>query len=238
MFQKFSLWSISFFYFMQKCAEPLEDYSSFSKLPEPLLALVLLTYTENLLKCHIQFDVLLFHNRTNSNCLINWSQKMSTLVTSVIPQVRSELGDFNSIVCFKAVVVGIEEALGEKAAAIAMIAAGRTRGKKLATDLGLTGKAHSLEEVAQLLRAALGEEGTRLCIVDKVVEENGNYQVYCRETVCSAGEPQGSPRQLTFTLGAIQGALEQAIGKRLRGKQVESVLRGGSHDVIEFEVLS
>jgi hypothetical protein len=27
------------------------------------------------------------------------------------------------------------------------------------------------------------------------------------------------------------------MNKRLRGKQVESVLRGGSHDVLEFEVL-
>jgi hypothetical protein len=39
-------------------------------------------------------------------------------------------------------------------------------------------------------------------------------------------------------LGAIQGVLEKATGKRLRGKQTESVLRGGSHDVIEFEVLA
>lgn len=29
-------------------------------------------------------------------------------------QMRNELGDFSSIVCFKAVVVGTEEALGKK----------------------------------------------------------------------------------------------------------------------------
>ena len=37
---------------------------------------------------------------------------------------RPTLGDFSSIVCFKSAVVGIEDALGEKAAAIALIAAG------------------------------------------------------------------------------------------------------------------
>ena len=44
-------------------------------------------------------------------------------------------------------------------------------------------------------------------------------------------------RKCTFTLGAVWGILEQVFGKRLRGKQVESVLRGGSHDVFEFSVL-
>jgi hypothetical protein len=42
---------------------------------------------------------------------------------------------------------------------------------------------------------------------------------------------------MSFTLGAIQGALESMMNKRLRGKQIESVLRGGTHDVVEFEVL-
>ncbi|HEY9806151.1 MAG TPA: hypothetical protein V6D04_06250, partial [Candidatus Obscuribacterales bacterium] len=81
------------------------------------------------------------------------------------------------------------------------------------------------------------KDGTRLCIVDKLDTTGESIRVYCRETICSAGEPQGSPRQLTFTLGALQGVLEQATGKRLRGKQTESVLRGSSHDVISFEVL-
>ncbi|HEY9639902.1 MAG TPA: hypothetical protein V6C57_05430 [Coleofasciculaceae cyanobacterium] len=162
---------------------------------------------------------------------------MSTGVVPVAHQLRTELGDFSSIICFKAVVVGTEEALGEKAAAIALLSAGRTRGKQVAQQLGITGKGVADAEIIPLLQAALGKEGTRLCIVDKIVEVGELIQVYCRETICSAGEPQGSPRKLTFTLGAVQGVLEQVTGKRLRGKQTESVLRGGSHDVIEFEVL-
>uniref|UniRef100_B8HX65 Hydrocarbon binding protein (Contains V4R domain) n=1 Tax=Cyanothece sp. (strain PCC 7425 / ATCC 29141) TaxID=395961 RepID=B8HX65_CYAP4 len=151
--------------------------------------------------------------------------------------IRSELGDFSSIVCFKAVVVGIEEALGDKAAMISLIAAGRARGKKLAADLNLVGQNLPWEQVTSIMQKALGKEGTRLCLIDNISEEGGVLKVSCRETICSAGEPQGSARQLSFTMGAIQGALEQITGRRLRGKQTESVLRGGSHDVLEFETL-
>jgi len=162
---------------------------------------------------------------------------MSTATIPDANPMRAELGDFSSIICFKAVVVGTEEALGEKAAAIALISAGRQRGKQLAQQLGLTGQSLASENVLALLQAALGKEGTRLCIVEKIAETGESITVSCRESICSAGEPNGSPRKLTFTLGAIQGVLEQISGKRLRGKQTESVLRGSIHDVIEFEVL-
>jgi len=151
---------------------------------------------------------------------------------------RKELGNFSSIVCVKAIVVGIEEALGEKAAAIALIAAGRQRGRHLADDLDLTNKSLeiSLEEITKKAADALGKEGTCLCVIDKIEQEGDTYTVYTRETVCSAGEPQGSPRQCTFTMGAIQGFLEAFLGKRLRGKQTASVLRGDDYDVLEYTV--
>ena len=72
---------------------------------------------------------------------------------------RPELGDFSSIVCFKAVVVGVEEALGAKAAAIALISAGRTRGKQLANQLGLSTDT-DLSEAAFILNNALGKAGS------------------------------------------------------------------------------
>lgn len=152
---------------------------------------------------------------------------------------RQNLGDFNSIVCLKAIIVGIEEALGEKAAAIALVAAGRQRGKTLAEQLGLANQGDHipLEEVVTKVSYVLGKDGTRLCIIDKIEVVDDSYKVYTRETICSAGEPNGSSRQCTFTLGAIQGFLEAFLGKRLRGKHTESVLRGGTHDLLEYTVL-
>lgn len=153
---------------------------------------------------------------------------------------RHTLGDFNSTICTKAIVVGIEEALGEKAAAIALIMAGRQRGKDLARELDVIGKGTtlSIEEIATQAASSLGPDGTRLCLIDKLEEqeEDGEpfYLVYTRETICSAGEEENSPRLCTYTLGAIQGFLEAFLDKRLRGEQIESVLRGGNHDVLKF----
>ncbi|ARV60819.1 hydrocarbon-binding protein [Nostocales cyanobacterium HT-58-2] len=150
---------------------------------------------------------------------------------------RPTLGDFSNIICFKSAVVGMEDALGEKAAAIALTAAGRSRGKRLAQELGLAGASLSLEDFAYKLRTALGLDGTRLCIINSIVTEEDVIKVYTSETFCSAGEPQGSQRKCTYTLGAVWGALEQVYGKRLQGKHTESVLRGGGYDVFEFTQL-
>lgn len=147
---------------------------------------------------------------------------------------RPQLGNFSSIVCFKSVILGMEDALGEKATAISLIAAGRARGKKLAQELGLSGQASALEDAAHKMSQALGKDGTRLCIIDKIEQEGDLIKVYTTETVCSAGELEGSPRKCTFTMGAVWGALEEVMGKRLQGVQSESVLRGGMYDVFEF----
>ena len=147
---------------------------------------------------------------------------------------RTNLGDFSSVVCFKSVITGMEDALGEKATAISLIAAGRIRGKALATSLGLAGANLSVSEVGAKLDAAVGKNGTRLTAVNKVEQEGNVIKVYCSETVCSAGEEMGSSRKCTFTLGAVWGALEVSTGHRLQGKHTDSVLRGGEYDVFEF----
>ena len=158
---------------------------------------------------------------------------MST--ASLGKDLRPELGDFISIIGFRALLNGLQEALGEKAALIAAIAAGRARGRDLAQGLGLAGM--ELDKATLLIQQALGINGTKLCLIDKIEDLDNGYRVYCREAACSTDEAEGSSRKLSFTLGAIQGALESMTKKRLRGKQVESVYLGGSHDVIEFEVL-
>jgi predicted hydrocarbon binding protein len=150
---------------------------------------------------------------------------------------RPNLGEYSSIVCFKSVITGMEEALGEKATAISLIAAGRSRGKNLVKSSGLSGSAMDLATISATLNTAIGSEGTRLTAVNKIVEEGGLIKAYCSETVCSAGEVQGSTRKCTFTMGAVWGAIEEITGKKLRGVHTESVLRGGTHDVFEFTVV-
>lgn len=151
---------------------------------------------------------------------------------------RPTLGDFSSIVCFKSAIVGMEDALGEKTTAIALISAGRSRGKRLAQELGLTDGNSSLDDIASKLGLAFGKDGTRLCLINRIEAQGDVIKVYTSETLCSAGEVPGSERKCTYTLGAIWGALEQTFGKRLRGKHVESVLRGGEYDVFEFTELN
>lgn len=147
---------------------------------------------------------------------------------------RPDLGDFSSIVCFKSVVVGVEEALGERAARVALIAAGRKRGRELVQSLGLSGKGADLNVAAEKMGAALGKNGTRLCDIDTIREDGPNLMVTVSDTVCMAGEPQGTTRTCSFTLGAVQGALEELTGRRLKGRHVTSRWRGEPEDVFEF----
>jgi predicted hydrocarbon binding protein len=152
-------------------------------------------------------------------------------------QTRPTLGEYSSIVCFKSVITGMEEALGEKATAISLIAAGRTRGKNLAIELGLSGATSDLTLIATKLNEAIGSKGTRLTAVDKIVQEGDLIRAYCSETVCSAGEEPGSTRKCTFTMGAVWGALQEITGKKYRAVHTDSVLRGGTHDVFEFTTM-
>ena len=149
-------------------------------------------------------------------------------------RLRATLGDFSSIICFRALVLGVEDTLGEQAAAVALKAAGRQRGADLARSLGFGDMPLPLNEAQAAMRTALGDQGTRLCWVDAIEQHGDNYIVRLSETICSAGEPPGSSRQLSFTQGAVHGALEVLTGTKLRGKQIGSVLRGDTHDVIEF----
>lgn len=147
---------------------------------------------------------------------------------------RKTLGDFNSIVCLKALVVGLENILGEGGAHANLILAGRIRGRNLVKDLGLSMTNKPLLEWSQLVKDTLGENGTKLCIIEKIEIDGDIIRTFLSETVCSAGEEQGSSRKVTFTLGAVQGAIEEITGKRLVGKQTGSVLRGQDYDIIDF----
>ncbi len=147
---------------------------------------------------------------------------------------REALGDFSSVVCFKAVIVGVEDTLGTDGAAVVFTRAGKVRGQQLVQSLGLTGKNVAVEELARTLDDALGSNGTKLCRVESAGTEGDTIIINTQETVCSAGEPDGSTRKCTFTLGAIWGALEAVSGKKYLGEHTESVLRGGKSDKFVF----
>jgi hypothetical protein len=159
-------------------------------------------------------------------------------VTKIVTKMlREDLGDYCSVACFKAVIEGMEEALGDKVINIALATSGRSRGKKVAQELGLDNPSISLDLFADKLGFTLGKNGTCLCITDKITQEDGLFKVYVSETLCSAGEPQGSNRKCSFTMGVYWGALEVFTGKNLQGKQIESVLQGGGNDTFEFQIL-
>lgn len=150
---------------------------------------------------------------------------------------RPILGDNSSIICFKACVRGLEEALGTRAALVSLRAAGRKRGRGLVEELGLKGTVTEPSEATGALRAALGSEGTRLCIVESIEKtDEDEYLVRLSETICSCLEEPGSKTELSYTFGAVQGAVEHLIGEKVRGKQVESVLRGDNYDGIRFTI--
>ena len=147
---------------------------------------------------------------------------------------RDQLGQFNSIEAFRAVVEGMSEALGEKATGVALVAAGRMHGKKLAVDLGLKGATQNLEDATQQITKALGAEGSRLCIIDKIVMDGETIKVYASETLCAVGGEEDTPPRCTFTLGIVWGILTELMQKKIKGSHTESILHGGSYDVFEF----
>lgn len=147
---------------------------------------------------------------------------------------REKLGQFNSIDAFRALVEGMSDALGEKATGVALITAGRMRGKKLADELGLKGSTQSLEDATKQVAEVLGAEGSRLCIIDKIEMEGDLIKVYISETLCAVGGNGDTPPRCTFTLGIVWGVLTELMQKKLKGSHTESILHGGAYDVFEF----
>lgn len=147
---------------------------------------------------------------------------------------RKGLGDFSSIICLKAIITGLEDVMGEHAARGNLIRAGIKRGNTVSRTLGISKTDKPLEEWASMISDAIGMDGTRLCHIAKVEQDGDIIRVYLSDTICSAGEEPGSSRQLSFTLGAVQGAIEEAMGERFSAKQTGSILRGQDHDIIEL----
>ncbi len=148
--------------------------------------------------------------------------------------VRPELGEMMSLLCFKAALIGVEDTLGEDGAAVVFIRAGKVRGNTVAQQANLVGSKAPVETLAAALDGLLGKTGTQLCRVVGAKHEGTQIIIDTLETVCSANEPQGSSRKCTFTLGAIWGALESVMDQRYLGEHTDCVLRGGATDRFVF----
>src|SRR5687767_10387197 len=79
---------------------------------------------------------------------------------------RPTLGPMMSLTCFQYLRSGAEE-VAERAP---VVAAGRKRGAELVDQLGLRNSTTDGAKIASLLDAALGVDGTRLCLVKSISE--------------------------------------------------------------------
>lgn len=149
---------------------------------------------------------------------------------------RENLGDFSSVVCLKYIITGVEDTLGPDGAAVVFTRAGKVRGHQLTHELGLTGKAVAIDELASVLDSALGQDGTRLCEVVAARAEGDTITIEVTNTICAAGEETNSDRKATYTLGAIAGAIEEIYGKMYNGTHTTSVLKGDAVDTFVFDV--
>lgn len=150
---------------------------------------------------------------------------------------RDTLGQFSSIESFRALVEGMSDALGEKATSVALIAAGRKHGQELAVQLGFKGGTQNLEDATKQIAEVLGENGSRLCIIDRITREGDQIKVYTTETLCAIGGTDEEPPKCTFTLGLVWGILTELLQEKVKGSHTQSVLRGDAYDLFEFTTI-
>ncbi|KAB8332306.1 hypothetical protein SD80_019555 [Scytonema tolypothrichoides VB-61278] len=127
---------------------------------------------------------------------------------------RPTLGPMMSLTCFQYLRIGAEE-VAERAP---VVAAGRKRGAELVDQLGLRGNTTDGAKITSLLDAALGVNGTRLCLITSITETaDGGYEVRLTEGACTAGQSSDTPL-CAFTLGVFVGAIQALSGRVLRGR--------------------
>ena len=137
------------------------------------------------------------------------------MVSQVTTSKRPILGDFMSVTCFHFLRVGAEDIAGR----VPIVAAGRERGSNVAFELGLVGATKDPTLICEKLQAALGADGTRLCIVEAIsTKPNGGYEVQISEGACTAGVTDSEPH-CAYTMGVFVGALSTITGQRLRGTE-------------------
>ncbi len=161
----------------------------------------------------------------------------NSTMMSTSTNLRPKLGDFVNVMDYKALLDGIEENMGSKAASVIILAAGRTYGKKIAKELGASIESKDLPTVLKRLNVSLGAEGTRLCEIDEVSQQEGFIRVKVVEPVEMSGELSDSKRLCPFTLGVLGGFVDQVMQKRHQGRQIPVADQAGLQTEFEFTPL-
>jgi hypothetical protein len=136
-----------------------------------------------------------------------------------------------SLTCFQYLRIGAED-VADRAP---IVAAGRKRGQDVVEGLGLLGSTRDSAIIREKLDAALGANGTRLCIVRSVeAKPNGGYEVRITEGACTAGQTSSEPH-CAFTIGVFIGAIGAIIGERVNGRETECCACGASECVYQID---
>jgi predicted hydrocarbon binding protein len=138
-----------------------------------------------------------------------------------------------SLVCFQYLRVGTEE-VADRAP---IVASGRQRGYDLVEGLGLLGKVTDASVMHKHLSTALGEQGTRLCLVNSITaKSDGGYEVRLSEGACTAGQTSSVP-VCAFTLGVFIGAIHAMTGNRVRGTESQCCACGADECVYQIDIV-
>ncbi len=144
---------------------------------------------------------------------------------------RPTLGDYMSLICFHYLRQGTEDIAGRAA----IVAAGRNRGSDLCESLGLNGATSDGAVMTEKLYDALGEAGTRLCLVDSVTQQpDGSYEVHIHEGACTAGVQSAVP-YCAFTMGVFVGAISAMTNTRMLGREQTCEAMNGKECVYLIE---
>jgi hypothetical protein len=118
-----------------------------------------------------------------------------------------------SVVCFRY----LHDDAMDLAGTALIIDAGRQRGRDLIEELGLIGKFTGADDLLHHLHTALGPDGTRLCLIEQVIQkDNGGFEVHSVENA--------SP---LYTLGVLIGAISSMTGKTMLGEEVATTDKEG-----------
>jgi hypothetical protein len=99
-----------------------------------------------------------------------------------------------------------------------VIDAGRQYGHDIMEELGVIGSHQNANDIHKEVSEAMGPNGGKLCLIQSLEEHSdGGFEVHATECAC-----------VTFTLGALIGAISAVTGQTMLGKEAADDASGNS----------